>query len=79
MNFSQQFMKAKKNNLYAKRIIIAVKAGGSDPDVNRQLHQVLADAREAQIPKDIINRNIEKASMQKSDFKESVSQIKCTY
>ena len=64
--------KAKKNNLFAKRLIIAVKAGGPDPEVNRQLGQVISDAKAAQVPKDIIQRNIEKASTTKSDYKQSV-------
>lgn len=64
--------KAKKNNLFAKRIIIAVKSGGPDPEVNRGLGQVISDAKAAQVPKDIIQRNIEKASTTKADYKQSV-------
>lgn len=67
--------KAKKNNLFAKRVIIAVKAGGgvTDPEVNRGLAQVISDAKAAQVPKDIIARNIEKAgSANAADFKQSV-------
>jgi len=65
--------KAKNNGRFAKKIIVAVKAGGSDPVVNRQLAQVVADAKVANVPKDIISRNIEKASASATvDFKESV-------
>lgn len=64
--------KAKNNGRFAKKIIIAVKAGGPDPVVNRQLAQVIADAKVANVPKDIITRNIEKATASASaDFKES--------
>jgi YebC/PmpR family DNA-binding regulatory protein len=63
--------KAKNNNIFAKKIIVAVKAGGPDPTVNRQLAQVVADAKAANVPKDIISRNIEKASGSNiADFKE---------
>lgn len=65
--------KAKNNGRYAKKIIVAVKAGGPDPAANRQLAQVIADAKVANVPKDIISRNIEKASSSATvDFKESV-------
>ncbi len=44
-----------------------------DPEVNRLLGQVISDAKAAQVPKDIINRNIEKASSATSaDYKQSV-------
>lgn len=65
--------KAKNNNRFAKKIIMAVKAGGADAEVNRQLAQVIADAKAANVPKDIISRNIEKASAATTeDFKESL-------
>jgi YebC/PmpR family DNA-binding regulatory protein len=65
--------KAKNNGRYAKKIIVAVKAGGPDPELNRLLAQVIADAKVANVPKDIITRNIEKASLSTSaDYKESL-------
>lgn len=65
--------KAKNNNRYAKKIISAVKAGGPDPTVNRQLGVVIAEAKVANVPRDIITRNIEKASSAtQADFKESL-------
>lgn len=65
--------KAKNNGRYAKKIIMAVKAGGPDPDINRQLASVISDAKSANVPKDIIARNIEKASAATTmDFKESL-------
>lgn len=65
--------KAKNNCRYAKKILIAVKAAGPDPDSNRLLAQVMSEAKVANVPKDIITRNIEKASSASAaDIKESV-------
>jgi YebC/PmpR family DNA-binding regulatory protein len=65
--------KSKNNGRYAKKIIVAVKAGGPDPVSNRLLAQVIAEAKVANVPKDIISRNIEKASSSTAeDYKESV-------
>jgi transcriptional/translational regulatory protein YebC/TACO1 len=64
--------KAKNNNHYAKKIIMAVKSGGNDPVSNRLLHQLLIEAKQANVPKEIIMRNIEKASTTSSNYKESV-------
>jgi YebC/PmpR family DNA-binding regulatory protein len=65
--------KAKNNGRFAKKIIMAVKAGGTDPISNRQLAQVIEDAKVANVPKDIITRNIEKAgAAATADYKESV-------
>lgn len=65
--------KAKNNGYYAKKIIMAVKAGGPDPVQNRNLAQIIADAKGSNVPKDIINRNIEKASASTTaDYKESL-------
>eukprot|EP00600_Ochromonadales_sp_CCMP1393_P006172 CAMPEP_0174957496 /NCGR_PEP_ID=MMETSP0004_2-20121128/2104_1 /TAXON_ID=420556 /ORGANISM="Ochromonas sp., Strain CCMP1393" /LENGTH=222 /DNA_ID=CAMNT_0016205611 /DNA_START=283 /DNA_END=951 /DNA_ORIENTATION=- len=52
---------------------MAVKAGGPDPDSNRGLSQVIAEAKAANVPKDIIQRNIDKATAaDTADFKESL-------
>jgi len=65
--------KAKNNGRFAKKIIMAVKAGGPDPLVNRNLAVVIAESKAANIPKDIIERNIAKASAAATaDFKESL-------
>ena len=65
--------KAKNNCRFAKKIIISVKNGGPDPVANRLLAQTIAEAKIANVPKDIIVRNIEKASTSAtSDFKESI-------
>lgn len=65
--------KAKNNNRFAKKIIMVVKAGGPDPDVNRALAGVIADAKVANVPNDVIKRNIEKASAATTaDYRESL-------
>lgn len=65
--------KAKNNCVFAKKIIVAVKSGGADPAVNRLLAQLIVDAKAANVPKDIITRNIEKASSTTAaDYKSSM-------
>ena len=65
--------KAKNNNRYAKKIIMVIKAGGADPAVNRQLANVIAEAKAANVPNDVIKRNIDKAAgADQADFKESL-------
>src|SRR5690554_1761957 len=54
---------AKKSKVYARygrEIYIAAK-GSPDPDINLELKRVLERARKEQVPKDIIERAIEKA------------------
>lgn len=46
----------------AKEIISAVKTGGPDPKANPRLRLALLKARESNVPNDIIERNIKKAS-----------------
>jgi YebC/PmpR family DNA-binding regulatory protein len=65
--------KAKNNNRFAKKIIMVVKAGGPDLEKNRALAGVIADAKVANVPNDVIKRNIEKASSSSlADYKESL-------
>ena len=66
---------AKKGKVFsriAKEIISAVKVGGSgDPKANPRLRLVLTKAREANVPNEIIDRNIKKASSaDQADFHE---------
>jgi YebC/PmpR family DNA-binding regulatory protein len=66
---------AKKGKVFsrmAKEIISAVKVGGSpDPKSNPRLRLALLKAREANVPNDIIDRNIKKASsLDQADFTE---------
>lgn len=53
---------------------MAVKAGGgTDPEKNRQLGQVIAEAKVNNVPKDVITRNIEKGNAAATvDFKTSI-------
>ena len=65
---------AKKGKLFsrlAKEIISAVKLGGPDPKNNPRLRLVLQKAREQNLPNEIIERNIKKASSaDQADFAE---------
>jgi YebC/PmpR family DNA-binding regulatory protein len=54
--------KGKAFSRLAKEIISAVKIGGADPKGNPRLRLVLQKARVANLPNDIIDRNIKKAS-----------------
>lgn len=40
----------------------SAKAGGADPEGNLALQQVIEQARKANVPKDIIERNLKRAS-----------------
>lgn len=56
---------AKKGKIFsrvAKEIISAVKLGGPDPKANPRLRLVLQSAKSQNVPNDIIDRNIKKAS-----------------
>lgn len=46
----------------AREILVAVKAGGPDPDNNSSLKDAIAKARAANMPNDNINRTIKKAA-----------------
>jgi len=65
--------KAKTNALYGKKIIMAVKAGGSaSTDSNRALAEVVKQAKANNVPVDNINRAIKRASeANTADFAES--------
>ena len=62
----QQAGEAKRVKIYGKYgklIIAAVKqGGGSDPVSNMQLKKVLDSAQKLSVPRDLIERNIKKAS-----------------
>jgi len=65
--------KAKTNALFGKKIIMAVKQGGSpDPNANRMLGDLIKQAKAANVPVDNINRAVKKASEANTgDFSES--------
>ncbi len=54
--------KAKTNALFGKKIIMAVKQGGPDPNANRALGELIKAAKGNSVPVDNINRAIKKAS-----------------
>ena len=45
--------KAKVNALYGKKIIMAVKQGGPDPDANRALADIIKQAKANSVPVDV--------------------------
>lgn len=53
---------AKTFTRIGKDIVMAVKEGGSDPDSNSRLRQVMQNAKTANMPKDNVLRAIKKAS-----------------
>ena len=65
--------KAKTNAYYGKKIIMAVKQGGSpDPVANRQLAELIKAAKANSVPIDNINRAIKRATEKDAgDFSES--------
>lgn len=64
--------KAKTNAIYGKKIIMAVKQGGSpDPNANRMLADLMKQAKANSVPVDNIQRAIKKATEGNTgDFKE---------
>ncbi len=65
---------AKKGNIFsrvAKEIISAVKQGGPDPKANTKLRLALQKAKGANVPSDVVDRNIKKgSSADQADFTE---------
>lgn len=58
----QDGAKSNNNRKYARRILAAIKSGGNaDPSLNVALSMVIADARAKSVPKDVIQRNIDKS------------------
>ena len=71
MQTSQDARKAKLYGKIGKLIVQAVKAGGTDVVGNPRLKEVLKQAQQASIPKDIIERNVKRASdKSQADFQE---------
>ncbi len=62
---------AKTFSRIGKDIVIAIKEGGVDPETNSRLRAVIQNAKTANMPKDIIDRAIKKATdKDTSDYKE---------
>ena len=68
---AQDSRKSKLWGKMAKLVLQAAKAGGPDPNANARLREVLYHAKIAAVPKDIIERNIKRASdKSQEDFNE---------
>jgi YebC/PmpR family DNA-binding regulatory protein len=64
---------AKKASYIGKKVVIAVKAGGGDPSVNRQLAAIMREANAMDVTKDVVDRNIKRAmSQDTANFKDMV-------
>ncbi len=64
---------AKTFTRIGKDIVMAVKAGGPDPDTNAKLRAVMQNAKAANMPKDNVERAIKKATdKDTSDYKETL-------
>lgn len=64
---------AKKASYIGKKVVVAVKAGSSDPAINRQLASIMDEANALNVPKDVINKNVKRAEdPDVSDYKELV-------
>ena len=65
IKYKKALVDAKKGKIFsktAKRITLAAKTGGGDPDSNLELRYALDDARAANMPKDNIDRAIKKGT-----------------
>ena len=68
---SQDARKAKLYGKLGKLIVQAVKAGGLNQETNPPLKEALRQAHQAQLPKDVVDRNMKKASdKSQADFRE---------
>lgn len=70
---------AKKGKIFsrcAKEIISAVKLGGPDPKANPRLRLAIQKAKEVNVPNEIVDRNIKKASStDQADFTEMTYEL----
>ena len=64
---------AKTFTRIGKDIVIAVKDGGSDPDSNSRLRQIMQNAKAANMPKENVLRAIKKASNKETSNYEEMS------
>lgn len=68
--------KGKAISRAAKEIISAVKLGGSDPKSNPRLRLALLKAKDANVPNEVVERNIKKASnADQADFLEMTYEL----
>lgn len=73
---AQNLKKMKRNSKIGKEIVSAIKKGGPNPASNTVLAAILEKARELDVPKEIVERNIKKASDKgQEDFIEKVYEV----
>ncbi|TVU20572.1 hypothetical protein EJB05_36786 [Eragrostis curvula] len=73
---AQNLKKMKRNSKIGKEIVAAVKKGGPNPSSNTALQAILDKARELDIPKEILERNIKRASEKDQDtYTEKVYEV----
>nr|XP_009392518.1 PREDICTED: probable transcriptional regulatory protein At2g25830 [Musa acuminata subsp. malaccensis] len=59
---AQNLKKMKRNSKIGKEIVAAIQRGGPNPNSNTVLAAILDKARELDVPKEIVERNIKKAT-----------------
>lgn len=73
---AQDKKKAKLYGKMGKQIVKVVKAGGPNPAANAALAQLIQQAKDTDVPKDIIDRNIKKATdKDQQDFVELTYEV----
>lgn len=73
---AQNLKRMKRNSKIGKEIVAAIKKGGPNPSSNTALAAVLEKARELDVPKEILERNIKKASEKGQDtYTEKVYEV----
>ncbi|CAL4902213.1 unnamed protein product [Urochloa decumbens] len=73
---AQNLKKMKRNSKIGKEIVSAIKKGGPSPSSNTALAAILEKARELDIPKEILERNIKRASEKDQDtYTEKVYEV----
>ncbi|EEC79543.1 hypothetical protein OsI_20657 [Oryza sativa Indica Group] len=73
---AQNLKKMKRNSKIGKEIVAAIKKGGPSPSSNTTLAAILEKARELDIPKEILERNIKRASEKGQDtYTEKVYEV----
>ncbi|XP_066364896.1 probable transcriptional regulatory protein At2g25830 isoform X2 [Miscanthus floridulus] len=73
---AQNLKKMKRNSKIGKEIVAAIKKGGPNPSSNTTLSAILEKARELDVPKEILERNIKRASEKGQDtYTEKVYEV----
>ena len=66
---------AKKASYIGKKVVIAVKAGGDDPSINRQLAAVMKEANSLDVTKDVVERNIKRNIISQKEYQEYLDSL----